>query len=759
MESISYSKDLHKFKQIDYESIVNHFNTDLKKDEENEHTQNLLHENGLIDPSLLLSLKYAMFKLKLMIEKINYRVMILGAKNSEHWTLFNCLCKENIVPEIKNIFLVTKLVKITNYNKPSNNLSSKLFKCKVEESIGLNFEESELIFESDFDSMREKIIILDKGKKFNQSIHSADGLDYDSLKEYIYILHIPQPEFSEDASDKFLLSTAVDKTEYVIFPSGTNEQLILAIYNSIKNKDIELISHYEEATKESLIEKIQTKTKTEFTEDLDLYFKNYIYNRKTKRNILILVFTPNELISNDEYLNNFIDKNPENILKQVIFINNCENISLDFIQKLTLNNEIESEITSLLSENNKLTIDAKEQLYQKITSHVISNKLANNSYDLTSLNIFYSSTTYTMLSRSHSPEKYHEQLYKKLENNIYKLFSDFKENKLQFLIKKSPKYEESFSKFESHLLNIIQISHTTEVKHFYSCYMRYTTVINDLLNIPLDSCSSIRIKDEIDLKATLILYKNLIQTEYETYLGEIVLFYSEFAKDIEDFYKEEQMKIEKWFNSIYLYTNTKLDKLMQKFQALFCELNLRLDRYYNEIIERDMKLIIQIKSKLKAAGYLNEYISRYLTSIQYSIINSFWKEVDPDEEDTKANDLLLFSGGIGLASGLITVGLTRIVSILASDAISGTIMGPIGTIAGATVGTISLLGTSMYHLLKNKKKLTQKFQQLQQNLITVLNMVYDKMYEFRLHNKGEIESRINKLISYVELSIRKSIKI
>jgi hypothetical protein len=50
-----------------------------------------------------------------------------------------------------------------------------------------------------------------------------------------------------------------------------------------------------------------------------------------------------------------------------------------------------------------------------------------------------------------------------------------------------------------------------------------------------------------------------------------------------------------------------------------------------------------------------------------------------------------------------------------------------------------------------------KFEELQEIADEFRNIVYDKILEFRIMNKEEMEIRLKKIISYVELSIRKSI--
>ena len=59
--------------------------------------------------------------------------------------------------------------------------------------------------------------------------------------------------------------------------------------------------------------------------------------------------------------------------------------------------------------------------------------------------------------------------------------------------------------------------------------------------------------------------------------------------------------------------------------------------------------------------------------------------------------------------------------------------------------------------MEKQTNYTEAFEELQEIADEFRNIVYDKILEFRILNKEEMEVRLKKIISYVELSVRKSI--
>lgn len=497
----------------------------------------------------------------------------------------------------------------------------------------------------------------------------------------------------------------------------------------------------------------------------------------------LLINNSESIFNNQEFLTKLSKENLEiktQLFKEGKKINLCDLINdkkLSFSEKETLYRNL---LTKITSKNFSLGIEGTRKgndQYNFIQNgkQIKSNNLSSN-FDI----LFISSSTGLLgiLNKYENDPKildiYYESLYKQIENNIYKSFSEFKKEKLNFLTKKSLKPAEEIISLSNEIFSHIILSiFKSELNHYYSSHRRYSTIIDDLLNIQDSTISntnesfknnknlttnipsSISISSSIEVEASIILYKRIIQEEYDKFNLELISFYSKFAIEFEQFYIEKRNEINIWTKKIVIHTSFKLNCLTEKYKNLFYEMKNRLDIYYNEITEKDMLLILLIKDKLKQHGYMNEYMSRYLNNIQYIMKNNL-----NFEDDIKFGiNGFLISSGIGFVSGLVTFGIGRVITILSADAISGTALGPLGTLAGATIGAASIIGSSVYHMYKSKSKLKDKFNEYESKAEELKELIYDRMEEFRIFNKNEIESRINKIMSYVELSIRKSSKI
>jgi hypothetical protein len=553
-------------------------------------------------------------------------------------------------------------------------------------------------------------------------------------------------------------------------------------------------------TSVNLEEYSDSKVKESFS-GFNFIFSKSNYNNSGNTNdceILSLIKMFKEVFSSFSILQSYLlINNSESIFNNQEFLNKISKENLD-IRTILPKEEREITLCELIKDK-KLSMSEKEDLYKNLISKIIiknfslgsaenlgnfrnnffNNGKQNNFNNLSSnFNISFISSSLGLLgilnkfeNNSYILDLYFQSLYKKIENNIYRTFEVFQKDKLNFLIKKSNKPAEEILSLAKEIFSNIFSSHfKNDINHYYSSHRRYSTIINDLLNIPIESpisicnkfpnnnivkSSSNSISSSVELEASIILYKGIIEGEFEKFSGELIEFYSKFANEFEEFYNEKRNEINLWSKKIMIHTSGKLNCLTKKYNCLFYEMKNKLDIYYNEIIEKDMLLILSIKEKLKASGYINEYMSRYLNNIQYMMKNN----LNFEEDLNFGINGFLFSSGIGFASGLITFGIGRVVTILSADALTGTALGPIGTLAGATIGAVSIIGSSVYHMYKSKSKLKDKFMEYEGKAKELKELIYDRMEEFRIFNKSEIESRINKIMSYVELSIRKSSKI
>lgn len=385
------------------------------------------------------------------------------------------------------------------------------------------------------------------------------------------------------------------------------------------------------------------------------------------------------------------------------------------------------------------------------------NKLDNNNNtqvdNLKNLNKF-------LHDEIHSNSYFQKIYYNNPDRTIYKTFKEFNKNKLSYMVKRAEAYVKYSKELEKGLNESLTAYSTTEILHFYSNFQRYNTIINDLLSVNADVNYDYIIGNKEDFERIMKLYNDIINSKRLEFEEDIEVFHKEFFEDLEKFYTDNISEIEKYDQSIFLYTKSKLNSMENKFMQLLDDTKIQIDNFLNEISERNIKLILKIISELKNKGYLNDFIANYLINIQNMInLNNF----DFDfYYDTIAKDLLIrfgVSSGIGLASGFIGFGLSRILTIITADAVSGSVAGPVGTVAGATVGILTMLGTSYTYFSNNKSEFKKKYLEMKEKTQIFYDLLKDKIQEFYNKNKEEINTRLKKLVCYIEFTIRKYLQL
>ena len=117
---------------IDITKIYDSFKLNLQGDRI-ERENKLLLENNFIEPSILLSFNYSLEKLSILFERLKFRLMVIGTRNSHHAEFANCLIGKNSLFEVNNIILIVR-------QKPKTSEKSILYKCEINKELGFDFK-------------------------------------------------------------------------------------------------------------------------------------------------------------------------------------------------------------------------------------------------------------------------------------------------------------------------------------------------------------------------------------------------------------------------------------------------------------------------------------------------------------------------------------------------------------------------------------------------------------------------------------------
>jgi len=493
------------------------------------------------------------------------------------------------------------------------------------------------------------------------------------------------------------------------------------------------------------------------------------------------VYIYQELIKIYENVENIIKRKNSINFEENFYINKKINYSIsDFHIDNSLNEKINTNIYKLdkynieenqnLSENdrNLINIIYETFFYQKYKLDIdeIENedynifkcslsKYYNQNYERNLNNIKKFLNKKEILTKNNSQKLYLENL------DNHTTFEEFQKYKLEYMINKSKfYYENSFKEIEKSISETSNNYSEIEIFHFYSNYERYKTIINDLLCIYANVNYNYNISNKEQMKNTLHLYNVIIKLKKSEYDWEIGGFQEDYLEGLKNFYNEKITQMEAYNNCIKIFTKKKQNQMEENFQILIQEMKIKIDNYLNEVSERNIVLILKIIEELKEKGYLNDFIANYLMNIQNLInLNNFDFEYCYDEI---AKDLLIrlgVSSGIAVASGAIGFGISRVLTLITADAVSGSIAGPVGTIAGTAVGLITLVGSSYKYFMDNKNSYFKRYEDLKNKTNLFFELLREKLNEFNFKNNEDISDRLKKLLSYIEFTIRKYIQI
>ncbi len=701
--------------------------------------------------------------------KKNTIINLISCKNifSENLkNIFVDFCKEEKIQNdllIGNYFIIDDIEYISN-NEILKFSNSEFFQQIFIEEIDKNKSNNKENMDNSLYKNSNSIIETEKNLIDSNFLIKKNSTNM----EIIYLESLKIISFLKEVNNNLRNNTNFRKDSIFRSENKLNKQNIIKLNDDNKNvsKDEQKINN-----KNHLNSKKITDLQQRFINNFIKKFYSNIFNLADKNQKIFFYSSYYTLIKQefDTILNKI--ESQENTTLELEEENFCLLEFKDIIQQrekyvqnslLTKNQDDMNEYLM----NEKFTIDNKNINFNEDSLNIVKNSFEKMNNNEENLKIRTSDSNFDIQLDKNlnlNNEIFYNKLFDKIyfknsENQNYNNFQDFKNFKKKLLLNNCSQFNKYFEEFAKSITDLINKNNyfQSEILHFYSNYQRYSTIINDLLSVYTNNHYDYIISNKQEMEKTLHLYNVIIRLKKSEFDWEITGFKENFLEELDEYYKQKKIEMTIFKDSINIFTKSKLNQIEGKFKKIIEELKIKIDNYVNEISERNIILILNIIKELKDKGYLNEFISNYLINIQ-SLINLNNIDFDYYYENI-AKEILLrlgISSGVGIACGAIGFGLSRVISVITADAISGSFAGPVGTIAGTALGLITLVGSGYKYFKENKSKFCQKFDEIENKMDLFYKILKERLEQFFSNNNKEINDRLKKLISYIEFTIGK----
>ena len=298
----------------------------------------------------------------------------------------------------------------------------------------------------------------------------------------------------------------------------------------------------------------------------------------------------------------------------------------------------------------------------------------------------------------------------------------------------------------------------SETKFFNSSLIHYNSLIND--NISLSTASYFIINEPIKIEYYRNTFNNLVKSEIDLYEDKIYQLMDNFTTSIKDYVINEEKAISSKINSIIITTEKDFKYLLTSYETILINLKEKTNSIIKELDNLNMNLFTKLNSIIKENGISSKNYDQIISDLKIdldlknSVKNLFSKKI---EEFKELGISIGISSTLGLATTGFVFGLNSAANLIGSEIIAGTLVGPIGVVAGAAICTISFLGRSIYLQKKNKGDLIT----LEKNLkdATQISLDYNLtniQYAFE-ENKCYIERNLVQIKIFIEILVNRAI--
>ena len=254
---------------------------------------------------------------------------------------------------------------------------------------------------------------------------------------------------------------------------------------------------------------------------------------------------------------------------------------------------------------------------------------------------------------------------------------------------------------------------------------------------------------------------NLIQSEIEEYNSKILNLYNEFKSNKKTLIDDEEEKILQRINSIYFTTNSDFKTLIDSYTSILLSLKKSSEQFFQNLQLSNQELFSNLNKILQETGIHSQNFNSFLSKLNtnsLNIENNIQNLID--SKTTEYNKLAVqlgISGTLGLATSGLVFTASRAATAIGSDALAGSLGGPVGTVAGIFIGTFTFLGQTYYSFKKNKDDILK----LEVDLRNATNVCYevfkDNAKDGFEENKFIFEKDLKEVRRFIDILVKRAI--
>ena len=299
----------------------------------------------------------------------------------------------------------------------------------------------------------------------------------------------------------------------------------------------------------------------------------------------------------------------------------------------------------------------------------------------------------------------------------------------------------------------------SEIKFFKNTLIHYNTLIND--SISLSTESTFIISEPAMIKFHKGSIESLINSDIEEYKDKTFQLYDKFKLNKKTLVEDEEEKILQKITNKYFITNNDFKELIDNYTQILLNLKKSSEDFFQNLILENKNLFSNLNKTLQETGIHSTNFQSYISNLQTKTINIENNIQNLIDNKTSEYDKLAVQLGISGTLGLATSGLvftaSRAATAIGSDAIAGSLGGPVGTVAGIFIGTFTFLGQSYYSFKKSKDDILKLEIDLRNATNVTFEVFKDNAKVGYEENKFMVEKDLIQVKKFIDILMRRAI--
>ena len=255
--------------------------------------------------------------------------------------------------------------------------------------------------------------------------------------------------------------------------------------------------------------------------------------------------------------------------------------------------------------------------------------------------------------------------------------------------------------------------------------------------------------------------ESLINSDIEEYKDKTFQLYNKFKLNKKTLVDDEEEKIIQKIKNKYFITNTDFKDLIESYTQILLNLKKSSEYFFQNLITENQNLLSSLNKTLQESGIHSTNFQSFISNLQTKTINIENNIQNLIDNKTSEYEKLAVQLGISGTLGLITSGFvftaSRAATVIGSDAIAGSLGGPVGTVAGLFIGTFTFLGQSYYGFKKNKDDILKLEIDLRNATNVSFEVFKDNAKSGYEENKFMVEKDLVEVKKFINILIRRAI--